>query len=710
MDSDSEIAKRFKKESTQARRGLSRQYENSELCQGYYNDSDSTYSDQVQFADESGRKRRALVNFQKIPQNIDGVVGFMAQNRREAKFTAHVQGDKEQELYSRNMNALHSFHRDRMNADQLESRQDLDTLVCGYGAIDTDLSYIVGRTTQDPNGEILKRRLDPMRVYWDSAARSPNVTDSRFSGYYDDYDLSDALDLFQNSKEEDFEEAGADSAPDDSTGYIYNPWGGLYDKIKANDSVEWTAKEEEMVRVYNHQYYKIETFYRAKNPLFEMTDVMTAMHAKMRLDAIKGELKTYSPDGITAGDSFDFDPTAEELTFDEKTKSKLVKEFGFSIDPVPFKRRCYYTVVISGKHVFAHFKSISQSGFSIKFKTGNYNERGKFWIGMVNAMIEPQKYYNKALTELMFTIAANSKGGVYVEEDAVEDIADFESKYAKTDAVIKVASGALAAGKIQDKTRPAVPTNLESIITLSDATIAANGVDPAFLGQANDNETGVLYKRRIRQIISKMWWIADAITLYQKEDARLCEDLIRIWVQNNSGQWINITGPDGADKFVQITENMMAPAYDVSIQEGAQTPEDRAETAAFIKSLGDTAAAAGAAQQAGQIYVEAIKLMPIDSDVVNRLAAILAPDQQTVPAAQYQQLQQQLQALQSQMTQAQVANVQSMTALNSAKIAESQATAKQKMADSANKLQDAQQKGIESAIIQMHAKTANVTV
>jgi len=59
---------------------------------------------------------------------------------------------------------------------------------------------------------------------------------------------------------------------------------------------------------------------------------------------------------------------------------------------------------------------------------------------MVNPMMEPQKYKNKALTEMMFTIAANSKGGVMIEEDAVEDIADFESKWAKTDAVIRVNS------------------------------------------------------------------------------------------------------------------------------------------------------------------------------------------------------------------------------------------------------------------------------
>ena len=702
-------AKKVKKQRDHAKRGLSTQYDNTIMCQGFYNDSQSNYSDYVQFSDDNGRRRRAMVNFQKIQQSVDAVCGFMAQNRRQAKYIARVNSDQARQLYSRNMNALYTFHRENTNADQLESKQDLDLVVNGYGAIETDLSYIVGNATTDPNGQIIKVRLDPMRTYWDSNSKAANVMDARYCGYYNDYELKDALALFQGSKEDDFEPV-SDSEVDDKAGYVYNPWGGLYDKIKLNNTVEWSAKDEDMVRVYNHQWFEYETFYKCKNPLYVTNDVFTAMHAKMRLDIIKDGLKSYAPDGIEAGDMFDFDPTAEELIFDGATKTKLIAEFGDLIDAVDFKRKCYYTTVISGDHVFSKFKSICQQGFSIKFKTGNYNERGKYWIGMVNAMIEPQKYYNKALTELMFTIAANSKGGVMVEEDAVEDIADFESKWAKTDAVIKVQPGAISGQKIMQKAQGAVPTGLENIIQLSDAAISSNGVDPAFLGQTNDNETGILYKRRIRQIISKMWWVADSITLYQKEDARLCADLIRIWVQNNAGQWLRITGQDGADQFEQISDDMMAPEYDVSIQEGAQTPEDKAETSAFIGTLGDKYLQAGNAQVAGTMYAEAIQLLPLDGDVKNRLSQVLMPNQQMVPIQQVQQLQQQLQAMQNQVTQINLGKIQSETAVNSARVQEIQAAAKQRIAGSMKDIEDAHQKNIETQVIRAHAGQARVNV
>jgi len=484
----------------------------------------------------------------------------------------------------------------------------------------------------------------------------------------------------------------------------------LYDKIKLNDSVEWASKEENMVRVYNHQWFEYETFYRARNPLYDMDDPATVMLAKLRLDVIASQLKSYQPDGLDAGDLFDFNPSAEELTFDEATKRKLVGEFGSLIKPVPYKRKCYYTMVISGEHIFTKFKNVSQQGFSIQFKTGQYNERGKFWLGMCNAMIEPEKYYNKALTELMFAIASNSKGGVMVEEGAVEDLADFETKWAKTDAVIIVNEGALANQKIQEKARPALPTGLQDIITISEAAISSNGVDPAFLGEANNDETGILYKRRIRQIISKMWWVADASTLYQKEDARLCADLIRVWLQNNTGEWIRITGPDGADQFQQISEDMMAPAYDVDIQEAPQTPEDKEQVAGLISGMGDKYLSVQDIARASALHNQAVQMLPIDGDIKNQIAQTLVGNNQTVPLQQYQQLQQQLQAATSMLTQAQVEEIKSKTALNLAKVHESGATVREKVSSSFKNLEDAKQKHEETRVIQRHASSANITV
>lgn len=654
-----EVIKTFKKQREISKRGLSAQHENNESTWAFYNADQMSYQDQIQFADTVGRKRRALVNFNKVQQNVDSVVGFMAQNRRQAKYVARVPQNQGQQLYSKNMNAIYDYTRENTNADQLESDQDLDMMVQGYGAVDTDLSYIVGAATTMPNGEILKARISDT-AYWDIYARGKNLLDARWSGYYKDLELVDALSLFQDSKEENFEEISEEEPT--SAGYVFNPYGGIYDKIKMDSTVEWTSKESELVRVYNHQWMVYETFYKAANPLFTTNDPLDAMFIKMKLDEVKASIK---PEGDTkTEDMFEFDPTKEVLVFDETTKRALIKALGKFFEPIPFKRKVFYTAVISGEHVFTWFRSVSQQGFTIKFKTGTWNNTLKIWMGMVNPMMEPAKYYNKALTELMFTIAANSKGGVMVEKTAVEDVADFETKWAKTDATIVVEDGAISGGRIMQKSQGALPTGLENIIQLADANISANGVDPSFLGNIDrEDQSGILFKRRIRQVIAKMARYFDSITLAQKEDARLCADLNRVWIQNNQGEMIRITGEDGAIEFIQLTEDMLAPEYDVSIQEASQSSDEKQETAMLLSGLGDKLMLSGDIQGGKTLMMESIKFLRLDGDVQSRIAEALQPKDQIDPQ-QFMMMQQQLQTLQKFIESGQLEKTQSETQKN----------------------------------------------
>lgn len=654
------IAKKFRKHREISLRGLSQQYENTESCWSFYNADQMTYSDRIQFEDTWGRKRRAIVNFNDVQKNVDAVAGFMAQNRRVAKYVARLQDNQRQQLYSKDMNSISDYHRDRQNADQLESMQDIDMLVAGYGAVDTDLSYDIGNATTMPNGEIIKKHLDTSCVYWDPSCKDVNVLSSRWAGYYEDFDLKEALDLFQGSKAEDFEQV-SDEEPSNS-GYIFNPYGGIYDKIKLMNTVEWTSKENEMVRVFNHQWFEYETFYKADNPLFAVADPMDAMFIQIKMENIKNSIKL--PGDTRSEDAFAFDYKLPYLTFDQSTKNLLKKEFGDLIEPIPFKRKVFYTAVISGEHVFTWFKSVCQQGFSIKFKTGTWNHNKRMWMGMVNPMMEPQKYKNKALTELMFTIAANSKGGVMIEEDAVEDIADFETKYAKTDGVIIVSPGALMAGKIQPKAQAQLPTGLDTIITLSEANISSNGVDPAFLGDiGKEDQSGVLYKRRIRQVISKFARYFDSITLYQKEDARMMADFIRIWVENNRGELVRIVGEKGNSEFLQLSEDLLAPDYDVDIQEAPQSVDEKLETAAMLSSVANNLLTVGQVQQGLAFLAESLQFYRLDGDVRGRLINALEP-QQVVDPQQFSMMQQQLQSMQQYIEAGNVDKIKSETQKN----------------------------------------------
>jgi len=130
----SEVLTKIKKHRNLAKRGLSAQYDNTLKAIEFYNGDTMSYEDRIQFMDAGGQKRRATVQFNKVQPNVDSVAGFMAQNRRQAKALARLSKNQKQQLYSKNMNALYDYHRENQNADQIETDQDLDMLINGYGA------------------------------------------------------------------------------------------------------------------------------------------------------------------------------------------------------------------------------------------------------------------------------------------------------------------------------------------------------------------------------------------------------------------------------------------------------------------------------------------------------------------------------------------------------------------------------------------------
>jgi len=292
---------------------MSAQHSNSKTCWEFYNGDSMSYRSRIQYTDTVKGPQIATVEFNEVQPPIDATVGFMAQNRRQPKYVANISDSEKQELYTKNMNAYSSYHRDNANMDHIETDLDLDMLVCGYGASETDLSYLTGNSTRDPNGEILEKRIGTDRLYWDTTARQKNLLDARWVGYSEDFDLKDALNLFQDSTKADFEPV----SDDDSSGYTYNPFGGLYDKIRLSDgpTVSWVGdKKKERVRVYNHQWYEIEPFWRCENPIYKATTPEEARYYQSFLDVIAAGQKPNEVDGITSYDLFTFDPTSEYLS------------------------------------------------------------------------------------------------------------------------------------------------------------------------------------------------------------------------------------------------------------------------------------------------------------------------------------------------------------------------------------------------------------
>ncbi len=665
MKSDSEITKQFKIHKKKSDRSLGKQRENTKKCRAFKAGDYQEYIDKIQVALQSGQKKRVTVQINKISPYVDAVVGFFSQNRRRPNYLARMESSQIAMFYSKYGNEMSKYCRKSMNADQVETQQDTDLITCGIGVVETEYSFGEGFAAKSPNGEIIMGAVDLDTYWYDGSARQTNLIDRRYDCISREFHIDDALDLFEDSEEGDFDEI----QPDQLSDYQYQGDLGAYDRIR----YDWQDKREGMVYVHFYQWYDIEEYYRADNPIKNLKNPHSMIAAQMELDKIAQEIKDGDDEDEESDiqedqgdDDDDFDPQADILSFNAKTKKRLEESFGEFIEPQAFRRKVFYTAVLSGDKVFRKFKTAHQ-GFTRKIKTGTYDAKNKIWTGIVNSMMEPQKYYNKFLTELMFIIAANSKGGVIIEEDAVEDIEEFEDQYAKTDVVCVVRPNTISnpnGKKIMDKRSAFQPTGYEQLITLVDASISdVAGLDKSFLGSSeNKLESAQLNRQRIRQVSSMLAGYMDSITLYGYEHARLMLDLMRIFAENNRGELFKMSGDRGADQFIKISEDKLAPDFDISVEEAPTTPEERSELGDAIAAMADKyMIIPNGEAKASQLYALALKYKNLENADLQDITQILVPDQNQIDPAAYAQLQQQVQQLTAKMTQSQVANIDALT-------------------------------------------------
>lgn len=617
--SDQKLLTQFEKHRSISRGGLQQQHATGGEDHCFFSGDRMAYTASV---NDKGRKR--MVVFNKVKPFVDAVNGFMIQLRRKAQYNAVMPDSPQQREFSDYLDANSDYFRENGNFDHLESRQNKEMLIVGYGAIDSNITY-----EDNPDGDIKGEVPKYNEVWWDPMARETNLLDSRWVFRSKKYTLEEALKRFKGSKPEDFEQVENDN----QSNYVYNPDGGVYDKISIGSG---TGEDENLVEVFYYQYWQLETYYRCVNPLFGLQDQADAQLLLQMMNQIKETRQEIS--SVEVGDDyFEFDPTQKILSMTPRIKADLevlFQSFGLDVEYQEHLKKVYYTAIVSATKIFSKFRSPDQQGFTIKFKTGAFDEQNKTWFGLVRALKEPSKYANKSLTEILYVIASNSKGGVLYEESAVDDPARFEQQYAQTKAAIKVNDGAISGNQIMPKAQAALPTGYENVYQISNASLGeVAGINREFLGTADNSQVSALMEaQRINQVVANLAEYFDAITLYQKEQAKLFITYIRMLAENSPGRLLRIIGENGSAKFIELSKDRMAEEYDVVTSEAPVSATQKQETTQIMVQFADKVAALGQ-----NIYPLIVDYLPIkDSDKIKLKEALTPP----APSPEQQQIQQ----------------------------------------------------------------------
>ncbi len=619
MLSDKALLKKFNKDKDTTEYGLSLQFDYARRAHRFYSGDQGIYAAEV--SSYSGDKQ--VIVFNKVMPYIDAVSGFMRQLRRQPEYSARVQDNEEQQSLSEVLNAGSEYLRENANMDFYESDQDKEMLITGYGALDSNISY-----ETNPDGEEKGEVISYEDLGWDPQACAPNILDSRWIYRRRKYSLEEAEKRFKGAKPDDF-----DAVKDQYKQKVFNPFDGEYTAIAIENT-----NQEDLVQVYYYQWWELKTYYRANNPLLELEPALAERMLAL-IDIIK-ENRASVEDEYVKDDLFTFDPQADTWSMSPEIKNDVVsglKEFGIVVEVQEYLKKCFYTAIVSETKVFTKFKSPNQEGFTIKVKTGNYDKELKLWYGMVRQLQEPSRYANKALTEILYTIAFNSKGGVMYEKQAVDDPQRFERMYASTKAAIQVNDGALSGGWIQPKAQAALPTGFENVYDISNSSMGeVTGINKEFLGSSENKQVSALMEaQRINQASSVLAGYFDSISLFQIESARLRLTWMRI-LADNRPRPIEIKNEDGTSRIEYLRKELLMKEYDIKIGEAKMSPAQQAETGNILLQMAQPLALIGK-----DIYPVVVEYIPgLKYADRKKLQQILNPDPDPQQIQEQQQLKQ----------------------------------------------------------------------
>lgn len=483
---------------------------------------------------------RPVITFNRIQPVVNSVSGMEIGNRQEASFIPREAGDSKPNQL---LTEANRWFRDQANGDDEDSDAFMDAIICGLGVTETTLDF-----EEDEEGAPEINSVNPLEFYWDSNARKKNLLDARRVWRVREMALSEAERLFPDFSKSELD---ASWAKDDLSGDTKDQ---DRDRMYLPDDDDDTeAGSEDKVTIVQCQWIEYVSEYRTINPM----NGEPLKVDKKGLDRLS-KIWTMTPVGMMSGRD---KPPHDEI------KKKVVKQ-----------------AFIGGK-VLEEGDTLCKEHFSFRCVTAYRDKTTGLFYGLVRQMLDPQRWANKWMSQALDILNSSTKGGVMMEESAVDDKRAFLKDYARADKPLIVADGSLSnpnGARIVPKPPPANPGPFFQIMEFAISSVRdVTGVNVEMLGMRDANQAASLeYQRRQAgmQILAPMF---DNLRRYRREQAK---NMLYI-IQNHlsDGRLVRIVGEGGA-KYVPLMKQAEIK-YDIVIDDMPTSPNQKEMIARAITPL-----------------------------------------------------------------------------------------------------------------------------
>ena len=468
---------------------------------------------------------RPVITYNRVMPILDSVIGAEVQNRQEVRYIPREQGDiPVSEMFT----GASQWVRDLCDAEDEETDAFMDTLICGMGWTETRIDY-----DDDPDGQILIERIDPIEMYWDTGSKKPN--------------LADAKEMYRIRPIDQYEFAAqwpkwAAILPSGS-GYWDEGYTDDQGEIHFNDEIGYQGdqmdagfdRDKKVYWLTEAQWYEHESFYRTINPQ-------------------TGQMERISESAA------------------EKLRPRLE---ALGIPLVQQKQRQYYRSFMVGWYEIEFTQLPVNSGFTYTCITGKRERNRRYWTGLVKQLKDPQKWANKLYSSAMHILAANAKGGLIAEESAFSDREEAETMWAAADSIVYARDGALGQyPKIQPKPQGQYPQALPHLLELSlSAFKEVSGVNMEMLGLADRDQPNVLEYQRKKAGLTILAVLFNSLRRYRKMQGRVQLEFIQRYISD--GRLVRILGQDGSPQYIPLVRQPGTPKYDIIVDEAPTSPNQK---------------------------------------------------------------------------------------------------------------------------------------